>query len=426
MSTWRQPWRISSLHRRPWLLFGFLFGVAAIAYLAYPHYRARLELAEARQLIENLELSEAKSRLESHVLTWPKDGEAHILLARINRMTGLFPTALSHLRQAEAAAGSPTEITLEKLLLDVEQTGEIGAATSVLQRYLDSDAPEAPMILHALSVGAFRVRRVDLADYWLHYWTEHYPRDWRGHFLLGMVLRNRGFWYEAEQEFDQVLALRPSYLEAHHWLGVCLVRSGHDYAKAMQHLEAYLRTAPGSPTALSALAQAQLGLNERAAAGATVARLLEQDSKNAWGLLLEAQIQLDDEKPEEALATLGKVDTRNSADPRERAMLLSLQAKAHRLLGHVAEAEACERRFRAMDDDIQQLGAALGKATKPGDKLALQRQIGLLYLRLGDYDEAQHWFNAVLRVKPDDKIVQQALDDYRRHGSESEPRDYPR
>ena len=55
-----------------------------------------------------------------------------------------------------------------------------------------------------------------------------------------------------------------------------------------------------------------------------------------------------------------------------------------------------------------------------GDQLNLRRQVGLLYLRLGYFDEAQQWLEAVRRARPDDKIVQQALDECQRKVSEAE------
>ena len=427
MGASRKPWHNFGRYlRRPWLVLGVVVGVAAVGYLAKPYYQAHRELTEARRLIDDLELKEAKNLLERYLQTWPKDGEAHLLLARTDRMLGLFPTAFAHLRQAESMAGSPSAITLEKLLLNAEQTGEISSATSILQSYLDSNAPEAPQVLQALSMGAFRARHYLAAGRWLQFWTENFPSDWRGHLIRGMLFRNQGNWSGAEQELEQVLALKPSYAEAHHWLGICLVRSGYDYSKGIQHLEIYLRTAPSSSTALTALGQAQLALNQREAAAATVARLLEQEGQHTWGLLLRAQIQLDDGAADQALATLGRVGITNSSDPRERGMLLSLRAKVLRLMGRVAEAESCERQFRALDDDLRQLAAAMGKLTNPGDEVPVQRKIGLIYLHLGDYEEAQHWFDAVLRAKPDDKIVKQALDDYRRQHFEPPPPDRER
>ena len=421
MSTWRQRWQSAgSQLRRPWLALGLALAAVA-AYFGQSYYRAHHELTEIREHIANLELPEAKTRLEAYLEAWPKDGEAQVLLARTHRMMGHFPTASAYLRQAESAAASPSEITLEKLLLEVEQTGELSAATSVLQQYLDGNAPEAPMAFQALATGALRVRRLDLADYWLHLWVDRLPDDWRGHFFLGGIYRNRGIWHEAVREFEQALALRPSYAEAQHWLGVCLVRSGHDHGKAIQHLESYLERKPTSATALSALAQAQFSLGQRDAAAATVNRLLEQDDRHTWALLILAQIQLEDGEGEKALATLGRINARKkSADPRERGMLLSLQAKTLRYLGRTLEAETYERQFRVLNDDLQQLATALGNITNPADQLNLRRQVGLLYLRLGYFDEAQQWLEAVRRARPDDKIVQQALDECQRKVSEAE------
>jgi tetratricopeptide (TPR) repeat protein len=334
-----------------------------------------------------------------------------------------FPTAWSNLRQAEELGGPFQEINLEKLLLAVQQTGELTPEAAGLQRALDTRAPESPGILSALAMGALRARRLDLVNKWLELWLQLYPQDWRAHFFRGTFFSVKAQWPQAEDELEEAAALHPDYAETHRSLGVAQVRGGHKYADAIHHLEFYLQRFPESLPALTALAQAQLELGQRPTATATIERLLAKDPRHAWGLLLQAQIRLDEGRAEEALATLKTIDIPETPDLRERSMLLFLTAKAHRLLGQLDQAAELERQYREMDGDIQKLGSAMESATAPGQDPNLQRKIGLLYLRLHNATEAQRWFDAVLKVNPDDKIIHRALADYFDSRSDAESRE---
>src|SRR5262249_756677 len=118
---------------------------------------------------------------------------------------------------------------------------------------------------------------------------------------------------------------------------------------------------------------------------------------------------LEEGQAEQALAALDKVTIPETADPREPAMLLFLQARCHRLLGNVAKAEVYERQYRAMDSDIQQLRSALDQASAAGQKPEMHRKSGLICVRLGSFSEAVQWLSAVLQANPNDKIAHQAL-----------------
>src|SRR5262245_53122329 len=120
MMNWRPHWPASiTRNSRRWLGIAgvglvLLATAAGVYYWAYPSYRARQELAETRRLLDDLELAQAKQRLETYLKERPNDGEAHLLLARTDRLIGLMPTAWSHLRQAEALSGPASEVALEK------------------------------------------------------------------------------------------------------------------------------------------------------------------------------------------------------------------------------------------------------------------------------------------------------------------------
>jgi tetratricopeptide (TPR) repeat protein len=394
------------------VLIAVIAAGAGGVYFGYPYYQAARHLQLARHQFDILEMDDAKASLEACLVEQPDNAEAHFLLGRIHRMIDEFPAADRHLQKAKEHGWSEAAITIEYLLLQVQEQGLITKDNFAAQQMRDTDSPDRPLLLQALAMGSNRKNRLDRASYWLLFWIDSYPQDWRARFSYGMYLQNLGRLDLAQPEFEKALALNPAALPAERWLGIVLTKNGQNYAEGVRHLESYLQEHPDDPLSLIALAQARWALNQPDEARATLKRLFVVAPNHVGGLLLQAQLDEDTDRLTEALDALQRAEKYDSTDMQEISARVALRAHIHRLRGEDKEAEIYERRSQEMKDDFQEIQKDLSTLMKDSKDLSKHRDAGVRFLRVGQKREGLRWLSNLLMMRPDDAVAHRTLADF--------------
>jgi Flp pilus assembly protein TadD/peroxiredoxin len=202
----------------------------------------------------------------------------------------------------------------------------------------------------------------------------------RNDFTYGVALFQHGYYVQAEESFQQVVALRPNDPEAYYNLGTLNLRLNR-FDKAREYLQQTLKLRPDYPEALNNLGMmaAQQGQAEEA-----VRNFLE-------ALKLRPDYEI-------ALVNLGNVYRRAHAYPEAEEALkraLALQSddpEVHYSLGMVY----------AQQDQLQPAAESLQRAItlRPVYPEAINN-LGIVYVRLQQLDQAEQQFKTGIQLAPE-------------------------
>lgn len=391
--------------RRPARLAAAALGLAALgaaALVLYPHLAASYRVRQARQALERYDFAQAREHLRGALAVQEGNGEAHFLLARTCRRAGDADAARRHRERARALGWDPQQLRLEELLQEA-QSGIVGPVEEALQRYLGAGVEER-LVLEALARGCLQSNLTERAYHYTRHWVEHYPDDWYGRFWYGRALE-QGLRYDlATEAYQTVLARAPDYLEADLHCGQVLLWRGR-YPDALPHFEAVVGRQPANEAALLGLAQCQRSLRPPEEARATLGQLLALPGDHPAGWLLRGQLELEADRPDEALPWLERAVRRTPFDRDANQAL----ATALRQLNRAAEAEPYERRRREVERDLQRMDELIEASLANPRDVSLRYEAGTTLVRLGQDGEALRWFVSALLLDPGHQATRKAL-----------------
>src|SRR5262249_32258564 len=136
----------------------------------------------------------------------------------------------------------------------------------------------------------------------------------------------------AAKDYEQVLRQKPGHLRA--LLSLAGVRMlQENFAAALGHYESYLEASPNDIAALLRAANCAFSLGRPPKAQAFLDRLFSQQKEHAGGLLLQAKLELNADKPALALEFLKRAE---AAAPHETDITYAL-LQANQRLGNSHE-----------------------------------------------------------------------------------------
>jgi tetratricopeptide (TPR) repeat protein len=361
-------------------------------------------MRQARQALEQNDFGQACGHLHG-VLAMRKDSaEAYLLLARGSRQAGDVDAARRYLRRARELGGDKQEIRLEESLQQA-QAGMVRPVEESLQRYLAAGTEER-LILEALSRGCLQSTFTERAYHYTSLWVERYPDDWYGRFWYGRTLE-QGLRYDlAAEAYQAVLARKPNHLEARLHCGQVLLWRGR-YPEALPHFEAVVEQQPANEIALLGLAQCQHSLCPPEETRSTLDRLLALPGDHPTGWLLLGQLELEADRPAEALPWLERVLRRTPRDHDANQTM----ATTLRRLNRDAEAETYERRKNEVERDLHRMDELIKASLSNPRDISLRYEAGTTLVRLGQDDQAIHWFVSALVLDPGHQATKRALAD---------------
>lgn len=310
----------------------------------------------------------------------PKQADALVVLAT-ERMQQKDPTqALVLLDQALALNPKDMGVSLIKVQAH-EELQQLDQAEAVLRK-LVADAPGNPAYRKALAYFYLSHKQSDKAIAELRALAAANPKDTKAQLdVVSFVASTQGK-EAARAELNRLIAADGKNDEYRFALGELLTLMGKapEAAKVYEAIIEKADVSQEGTRARGALARIKLAQGDKAGTAALVAEILKRDARNEDGLLLQATLDLDAGKREEAIAGLRTIlrDIPNSG----RAHLML--ARAHDLEG-------------AKDLALDHFGRAWN-AKKSA-------QYGVPYaeylLRVGKPDQAPDVLKEVLRLEPD-------------------------
>jgi superkiller protein 3 len=256
------------------------------------------------------------------------------------------------------------------------------------------------------------------------------PRSAQAHLNLGVALGDLLDFSGALQEFSKAVELAPGSSESHYYRGRALFDLKM-FTEAQVELEAALRISGDSARALLPLAEIERKNGNVRRSMNLLRKVLASEPRNATAQYLlgrnlfdagdptsavehwKAAVEIDPEY-KEALYSL--VRALRQADPQEAARfkmsLVSLGERSRiseqvRALNNFALADATEGRWA---EALQKFREAFALCGECPELAGVHRNLGLLYARRGDLDNAELQLRAALQVQPKDADAMQALE----------------
>lgn len=379
----------------------------------------------AQDAVAQGQFQRAQSYLVDYVVRYPRDGDAHLLLARCYRQAieNDLESAELHLKQARQAGLSAAGLELEEDLLQYQYYGGPPDLEQRLAELAQSQPASAPLIWEALARGCVYHERLNAANKWLDRWVEAAPQDPRARIWRGALFEHLGRPELAIEDYRAAREQMPGDLLLDRRLGLALVVSGYDFEDASRLLTSYLAAQPDDADSLCGLARCQRAAGDLDAALATAEKVLAQAEDNIDALRTKALIELDRGQDEQALLTLQRLSSAGRQfEPRtafQRLKLLDpvldnphqsqlaeevlhLEAQALRRLGRQDEADQRVARLAELQDDIRQLKQLLGQRSERADDVEYLVEVVGLLIRTGQPRQADEWLQQLNVSAPND------------------------
>lgn len=387
------------------LLMGLTLAAAAV-YVSWtkPALERWAGLAAARTALAAHDDDAAVTALERLLEYRPTDGEAALLLARVERHRGNLARAAGLLEDARAGGALPELVDLEAALVRVRGHPAGGLPASgfpsdearALRGAAATGHPESPEILRTLveaAIGAFAMAEAHaLASVWI----ERSPDDWLPRVRRGDIRVRFSLHAQARDDYEAALAIDPAATAAHAALGALLVRHLGDAAAAERHIMLALHGRPDDPECLTALAEARLGTARPEEARVAVARVLGAYPDDPAALRLAAILDLEDGRAVGAVAALRRADAAAPGDIQTLAVL----SRALALAGESDEARALDARLAALRHEAESLEPLLKDVLRNPEDADLRFRIGATLVRMGRTADARHWLASALAFDP--------------------------
>jgi tetratricopeptide (TPR) repeat protein len=391
-------------HRRR--IFAVLCGVSILGGIALwvkPWLTGIYHWRQARSELAHGDFLPAKVHLQECVNSWPNHAETRFLLAQACRRGGDLDGCQLNLQAAERLGWSSDAILLEQELSRA-QCGDLRQVERKLLACLDGGRPDEALIFESLARGYLENYRLADVVRLATRWKQKDPRSWEAAFYCGQAFERHQVIEKAVEQYREALSLKPGEARVYVALAPLLAARG-EFREALDLFQARLAQQHGNTAALLGVAYCQHGLNDNEAALATLDELFARDNRQGGAAFLRGQIELDLDRPEDALIWLRRAEDLKVQD-REIAFVLS---RCLRRLGREAEALRYQRQWTRLKAESERLTIVrIELAAKP-DSVPLRLEAGDILKGHGRYLEAVRWYQTILQIDPGNRPAHKAL-----------------
>jgi tetratricopeptide (TPR) repeat protein len=406
-------WTARCLLRRPGRLLAVLalavcIGLGSLVPIYY--LRAEAHFRAAEKALEKYRFREAREHLAHCLEVWPKNVEVRLLAARLARQTREFDQADEHLKACRLLQGGTDErVALEQVLVRA-QRGETEAVFAHCRSLIEREHPASPLILEALAQGYLRSYRLREAEHCLDLWLSRQPENPQALFIRAWVHEHWDRTEDAVETYRRTLQANPEHDEARLHLVRALLDTGMG-AEAGSHLETLARRLPDHPAVLVYRGRSRFLEGDVEAAD----RLLEQavtrfprfaEGHAALGNLAYQKGQLA--RAEEALRRAVALAPGDYPNRHQLYQTLVSQGKQKEADAELVRVNRCKADLEALRQIISK---RLPQA--PHDP-SLHYELGMIFLRGAEWDQALHWFRKALEHDPGHKQTHAAMAGYHR------------
>jgi tetratricopeptide (TPR) repeat protein len=274
----------------------------------------------------------------------------------------------------------------------------------VLLAHLGSGHSQNGLICEALAKGYLHCYRLRDVVRCAARWQRLEPSSWQPPFYCGRALELHNNHDEAIEQFRAALALKPDSTQVRFRLANVLARVSK-FPEAQQCYETCLRAEPTHLGALLGVAYCQhcLGWSEEALA--TLDRLAALDGHNSGADYLRGRVELQLERPLQALDSVLKAKALKPHDPEIIYALaqclreLQRNEDVDRYAKEVEHLQSEQKRIADLKDAI---------AAKPRD-ISLRHDVGRYFQGFGQYLDAIRWYQSILQIDPSDRSAHESL-----------------
>jgi tetratricopeptide (TPR) repeat protein len=397
------------LRRRPFagLLLLTLSALAAAAvavnlwgYSCYHH--AEAEVAQGR-------FDEAGRHVRSCLRVWPGSARAHLLAARVARLSADYPAAEEHLNACTRLQKTATEDTQLEWVLLRAQRGEVEDVLPGLWYAVQHEHPRKPAILEAVARGYMMQLNYRQALVCLNEWLRLEPDTARALDWRGWVLQALDRAADARADYERALQLEPDRSAARLRL-VNLLLARKNSQDALPHLEHLARTRPDDPEVRLARARCHALRGETAEAVALLDGLLAERPDDPAALVVRGDVAIQEGRPAEAESILRRA---LASKPTDIEVLYTLYRSLQAQPGREEDAERCLARHDRVKKDLDRVNTLLKmEAEKASEDPAVACEIGTLLLRLDEDRVGLYWLYKALKVDPRHRPTHEALAAY--------------
>jgi tetratricopeptide (TPR) repeat protein len=327
----------------------------------------------------------------------PRSADLHLLAARVARQNDRITDANYYLQKCYELQGGISEpLKLERMMLDA-QTGRVEAVVESLYAYVRQDHPAAPQVLEALCLGFRRARLAGPAVRCAEMWLEREPDNVQALLCHGACCGEMGNFSVATKDFERAVELAPHREGCRQNLALARLETCQ-FQSAAELFAQVLANEPDNRVAQIGLAQCKIALNEHEQARAILDALLEEESDHPEALVERGKVALQMGRADQA-----EYWTRRAlaSDPNNYAAAFQLELSLN-MAGKRAEAEEASQKRKQLEAEMQRLQTLMAvQLAKPGPHPPpLYHELGAIFLRRGDQNQALHWFFKGLERDP--------------------------
>ena len=327
----------------------------------------------------------------------PRSADLHLLAARVARQNDRITDAQYYLQKCYELQGGISEpLKLEHMMLDA-QTGRVEAVVESLYAYVRQDHPATSQVLEALCLGFRRARLAGPAVRCAELWLEREPDNVQALLCHGACCGEMGNYASATKDFERAVELAPQREGCRQNLALARLETCQ-FQSAADLFAQVLAAEPDNRVAQIGLAQCKIALNEHEQARVILDAVLQEESDHPEALVERGKVALQ----------MGRADqaedwTRRAlaADPNNYTAAFQLELSLN-MAGKHAEAEEAGQKRKQLEAEMQRLQTLMAvQLAKPGPHPpSLYHELGAIFLRRGDQNQALHWFFKGLERDP--------------------------
>ena len=400
-----KPWTWSGRH---WLACLVAALIALAAGWGGRHAWAWHHRRAAVQDLARFHPETARQHVNNCLAIWPSDPQALLLASQAARKSGDFAAAAEHLRVLERQTPHDTSVLDLEWSLVRAASGAIDDKTEdFLLPLAQRDPALAPAIWEALIEGYCRVYRIREAFICAERWLEHQPGNVQAHYMRGSINRQIKKLQKAVPDYQKVVELDPTRIEARKWLALGLIESGR-YAEALPHLEDLRRQTPTDVNVIVHQARAYRYLGQTQQARRLLDALLAEQPTHSIALRVRGEIELTD-RPAEAEKWLRQATQAAPFDYQGQFLLLQALTRQDKK----TEVKQQSALVESLKDRVERLGDLMSsKMSKRPRDPALHVEMGSLLISLDQKELGRTWLLSALQNDPDYRPAHAALADY--------------
>jgi tetratricopeptide (TPR) repeat protein len=340
-----------------------------------------------------------------------------LLASRAARRAGRHQEAEQYLRSCERLLPQSDEVTLEWSLLRTASGDVDDQLEEFLQQQVQRDLSRVALVGEALTEGYARQYRIYEAFQCVDRWLKVQPDNVQALYLRGKLHTQTKKLQKGVPDFQRVVELDPTRLDARRWLALGLMESGR-YAEALVHLDELQRRLPADANVVVHQARAYQGLQQVQQARRLLDSVLAEHPDNSAALRARGELELADQP---ALAEKYLRQAAKIAPNDYQIQHSLLRALTHQ--GKQKEEEA--KALREQVDQLKERWERLGDLTtsklsmRPHDP-ALHVELGNLFISLGQAENGRAWLERALRQDPSFRPAHAALAEYYRQAGDEE------